>query len=321
MTQGEIDKAIRTYSDRLDDDKTKAEQKRLADSLKELLDLQAAGKLEAARAKSKEIAREFHGSPAAQATYITMSSMDTLVAFRTIKNDKEKGVIGVQRGIDRSAVPPTKDMEFPPDWKEKTKKRPPAGQVPLSAKEKAIVAALSRPISVDFKGDRFEDVMQYLSTLINQPILLDRGDLKDASIDYETPVNLSVKGVTLRTILRKILGEYGLTYIVKDETIQVVSQAKARETMVIRAYPVGDLLGVGGGPGDPLTNFFGPGVGQIARMQNAANLLRTIQNTVEPNSWQINGGPGTIAFDYATMSLIVKNSAEVHAMIGGGYGR
>jgi hypothetical protein len=320
MTQGEIDKAIRTYSDRIEDDKKKAEQKRLQDSLKELLDLQANGKLEAARAKAKELAREFPGNPAAQASYTTMSSIDTLVALRTIRNDKEKGFDNAIRSVDRSAVIPKGDVEFPKDWKEKSLKRLKTyGPIKLSPKEQAIVAALSRPISVDFKGDRFEDVMQYLSTLINQPILLDRGDLKDASIDYETPVNLSVKNVTLRTILRKILGEYGLTYMVKDETIQVVSMAKARETMVIRAYPVGDLLGVGGGPGDPLTNFFGPGIGQIQRMQNAANLLRMIQSTVDPNSWQINGGPGTIAFDYATMSLVVKNSAEVHAMIGGGY--
>lgn len=179
--------------------------------------------------------------------------------------------------------------------------------------------ALNRPLSVDFKGDRFEDVMQYLSTVINQPILIDRNDLKDAQIDYETPVNLSVKNVTLRTVLRKILGEYGLTYIVKEETIQVVSQAKARETMVVRAYPVGDLIAIGGGPGDPLTNFFGPGLGQIQRMQNVANLLNMVQTTVDPQSWQINGGPGTVAFDYATMSLVIRNSAEVHAMFGGGY--
>jgi hypothetical protein len=320
LTEKDIERTIRRLEKQVDDDKKQAEQKRLQKGLKEVLDLQQNGKFQEAKAKSEELTREFPSNPAVVASRTTMSGIENLVALRTIRSDKAKGFDNAIRDIDRSAVLPKGDVEFPKDWKQKSEYRlKKYGPVKLSPKEQAIVAALSRPISVDFKGDRFEDVMQYLSTLINQPILIDRNDLKEAQIDYETPVNLAVKGVTLRTILRKILGEFGLTYIVKDETIQVVSQAKARETMVIRAYPVGDLLGVGGGPGDPLTNFFGPGIGQIQRMQNVANLLQMIQTTVDPNSWQINGGPGTVAFDYATMSMVIKNSAEVHAMMGGGY--
>src|SRR4029077_14055556 len=122
----------------------KAEQKRLQNSLKELLDLQAAGKLEEARAKAKELTREFPGNPAATASFTTMSSMDALVSLRTIKSDKERGFDNAIRGVDRSAVIPKGDVEFPKDWKEKSARRLKIyGQPKLSPKEQAIVAALS----------------------------------------------------------------------------------------------------------------------------------------------------------------------------------
>lgn len=322
QTERDLEKTIRKFESKQADEKKQAEQKRLQNALKDILELQQNGKLEDARAKSREIAREFPGNPAAQATVTTMSGLESLVAVRSIRNAKAKGFEAAMRDVDRSSIIPKGEIEFPAHWRQLSDYRLKRyGPIKLSPKEQAIVRALSSPVSVDFKGDRFQDVVEYLATLTNQPILIDRNDLKEAQIDYETPVNLSVKNVTVRTILRKILGEFGLTYIVKDETIQIVSMAKARETMVIRAYPIGDLLGVGGGPGDPLTNFFGPGLGQVQRMQNVANIINMIQTTVDPNSWQVNGGPGSVAFDFGTMSLVVKNSAEVHAMIGGGYMR
>jgi hypothetical protein len=43
-----------------------------------------------------------------------------------------------------------------------------------------------------------------------------------------------------------------------------------------------------------------------------------IQTNVEPESWKINGGPGTIVFDPARLMLVVKQTAEIHYMLGGG---
>lgn len=48
-----------------------------------------------------------------------------------------------------------------------------------------------------------------------------------------------------------------------------------------------------------------------------ADLIDWIQTTVEPDTWQVNGGAGTLAiFDGV---LTVRNSADVHALLGGGY--
>jgi hypothetical protein len=319
LNQKDVDALIRKYEDKQADEKKKEEDTKLRKGLNEVLELQQKGKIEEARARAKELARQFPGSPAAAASVTTMSAMDQLVSAKITRKEKARGFDRGIRDVEKSSIIPKDDVVFPADWAEKSKRRlAKYGPIKLSPKEQEIVRALSSTVSVTFKGDRFQDVIEYLATVTNQPILLDKQALTDAQIDYETPVNLSVKGVTVRTVLRKILADYGLTYVVKDETIQIISLARAREMMTIRAYPVGDLLGVGGGPGDPLTNFFGPGLGAVQRMQNVANLISLIQTTVDPSSWSINGGPGTIGFDYGTMSLVIKNSAEVHAMIGGG---
>ena len=43
-----------------------------------------------------------------------------------------------------------------------------------------------------------------------------------------------------------------------------------------------------------------------------------VTNSLDPMSWQGKGGNGTIGFNIPTMSLIVRQSAEVHLMIRGG---
>jgi len=47
-------------------------------------------------------------------------------------------------------------------------------------------------------------------------------------------------------------------------------------------------------------------------------IIDMIQTSVDPDSWKVNGGLGTIHFNAPTMSLVITNSAEVQAAIGTG---
>jgi hypothetical protein len=159
------------------------------------------------------------------------------------------------------------------------------------------------------------DVIEDISTRIGQPILLDKGALADAQVNSDTQVSLRVKGVTARTVLRKVLGDYNLAYIIKDEVIQVVSEKVARETMITRTYYLGSLLE--GGPFSNAGIRFVPGLTQFEAMQNVLSVTNMIQSSVDPSSWQANGGKGTITFHAPSMSLIIRNTAEVHGMMSG----
>jgi len=206
-------------------------------------------------------------------------------------------------------------MDFPRDWKERTKNR--SASVPLSPKERAIIVALNSPITVNFNNSRLEDVIEYLQTFTGQPILTDKTALDEAQVTYDTPVSVQVKGVALRTLLRKVLSEFGLTYVVKDQAIQITSAAKARDMMVVRSYYIGDIVAnINGVLGSfPLLNIPQQ---QLQTMQNIGQLIDMVQTSVEPASWKSRGGEGTITYHPASMSLVIKQSAEVHAILAGG---
>lgn len=319
LNEKETQAAIRRYEEKRARDEQSDEDEKLRRKLADVLELQKSGKPAEAKRLVDEIVKEFPGRLAAQNAALTAQAFQQLANARTLKQDKEKATLAALNDVDRSAVPVKGDIEFPKDWKERSERRAKFTGPQLTPQERAVMQALNTPVTVNFKGERFQQVMEYLSTLMGQSIVFAQSDLNDASITYDTPVTLAVRGVTSRTVLRKILSEFGLTYIIKDGTIQVVTLAKARETMVTRSYYIGDLLGTRGGPGDPLTNIFGPGIGQVAAIQNLASIVEMLQTSVDPSSWQANNGPGAIYFHYPSLSLVVKQSAEVHGMIASSF--
>jgi hypothetical protein len=305
---------------RAEEERRAAEQEKVRRTLDTIRDLQKAGDPEEARRQAKQLSQRHPDNPAAQSAGRAAAAADRIAATRQMKADRDRRVASVYRDIDKSAVPAAGDVEFDrKHWEKITKLRPKGMQ--LTEKEKAILHALNSPITVAFKDSRFEDVIEYLSTLMGQPIVVDKNALTEAQVNYETPITLQVKGLAMRTVLRKILGEFGLTYVVKDQAIQVTSQLKAKEMMVVRSYPIGDLLtniGFFGG----ITGFpFAPGGPDPVMLQSVNLIIDLIQSTVDPDSWRANGGQGTIVFHGPTLSLVIRQSAEVHSMIGSSFAR
>jgi hypothetical protein len=44
-------------------------------------------------------------------------------------------------------------------------------------------------------------------------------------------------------------------------------------------------------------------------------LLDMIVSTVDPESWEVRGGPGTIRYVPAKQAIVVRQSAEVHVSL------
>src|SRR5262249_18409158 len=131
-----------------------------------------------------------------------------------------------------------------------------------------------------------------------------------------------------------------------EEAIQVTSAQRAKDLMVVRRYYIGDLLAgmgtmngmpgfqngfgsFGGAPIQP-SNILGNAPFAVAfnqqmfalqaaqNMQSVEQLKEMIQSSVDPASWFGHGGNGTITFHAASMSFLIKQSTEVHAMLGSG---
>ena len=46
--------------------------------------------------------------------------------------------------------------------------------------------------------------------------------------------------------------------------------------------------------------------------------MEIVRSSVDPQSWRENGGAGTITYNAAAMSLVIRQSAEVHAQLASG---
>jgi hypothetical protein len=126
-------------------------------------------------------------------------------------------------------------------------------------------------------------------------------------------VQLDAKNLSARTVLRQILGAQGLTFVVKDEAIQVVTVERARDMLVTRVYYLGDIIQGVGPFGGALT--WGPLLDFQQTQANAKLIVDSITSSIDPLSWKPNG-PGTVTFHFPSMSLIVRASSEVHATLG-----
>jgi hypothetical protein len=228
-----------------------------------------------------------------------------------IKSSKEAGVRATFRDNEESAIASDKPMTFASSYAYRAALR---GKQQLTDKEKALLKALNSVMSVDFNKSAFRDVIDYMIEKTGQPIMLDQESLKEAMVEYDDPVTFKAKKVTVRTILKKVLADRGLTYILQEGTIQVVTPQKARDTLVARSYPIGDLA-------SSLDMRFPPLLRRLQMLQTVSQLIDLIQNSVEPSTWQINGGAGTIAFYEPSQSLVIRQTAEMHYQLGGALGR
>jgi hypothetical protein len=228
---------------------------------------------------------------------------------KDLRNDQRRGLESVSRDADQSSMPADKDMTFPKDWEKLVARR--SKGIEMTKAEKQLMKALDTVIEANFDNARFEDVIKYLEDKAGVTILLDKQALDQQSVTYETTVRFKARKVTMRTVLRRILADVGLAYYIKDEAIQVTSTDRAKDMLTTRVYYIGDLV-------SRLSIDLGPILNQQQVLDNARHIIESIQTTIQPDSWSINNGPGQIHFDPARMVLVVKASAEVHYMLGGG---
>jgi len=288
-----------------------AELKSVNDGIRKLARYQEAGKTREADQELALLAKTYPNNP----SVILLQSKDTFgnnVREAEQFNDiMSKRVTIALRDVDRSALPAIGDVEFPKDWKEKTARR--LTGIKLSEKEKKIIEALDRPITVNWNNLMLEEALQELSTKMDQNLFIDKKSLSDLGIELNKPTSLQANGVSTRTVLRQILAAQGLTFVVKDEAIQVVTVEKARDMLVTRVYYLGDLVqATGPFGGAPQWGTF---LDYQQTMANVETIVKSITKSIDPLSWKESGGPGTVTFHYPSMSIIVRASAEVHASL------
>jgi hypothetical protein len=244
------------------------------------------------------------------------SMADNLKTSKMYSALQAQRIVAANNQVARSAIPPLGDIEFPENWTEITERR--KTKIQLTEKERSLIEALNKPITVNYGNRPFEDVLGELSTMLNQPLALDAKSLTELGIDMKKLVSIQGNGIPSRVVLRELLAGQGLTFVIKGEMIQVMTVERARETLTTKIYYLGDLVQGVGPFGGALT--WGPLVDFQQTMTNVNVIIEAIKSSIDPLCWKDKGGPCSIAFHFPSMSIIVRASTEVHTSIGSKFG-
>ncbi len=167
-----------------------------------------------------------------------------------VRRDMERGFMDSLHQADVAAIPfPDEPPVIYPSaarWQEITRLREKYKSVDLAnpgSAEKKIYDALDKPVeSLEFNETPLRDVISQLQDSQGIPIQVDIKALEEAGLDLDAPVTRNLSGVSLRSALRLILGDLDMTYLIKDEVLLITTKEKAAENLIVKVYPVADLV-------------------------------------------------------------------------------
>ena len=104
------------------------------------------------------------------------------------------------------------------------------------AAEARIRAKLERPISVDFRGTPLRKVIDRVAGLLDDAVLVDERALNEVGLDTDVPVTAAWRDVPAKELLRWMLRDVGLTYVVENEALVITTPEEAENHLEPRLH-------------------------------------------------------------------------------------
>lgn len=142
-------------------------------------------------------------------------------------------------------------------------------------------------------------VVTQVSDRLKFPVAIDMRALEDAGIDCDAPITFRAESTSVRSRLRSMLDDINLTWLVRDERLLITTKEKAAESLVTRLYPLPFGYGIDSNPVD------------------FQSLVDVLQSTVQPQSWDVQGGPGSIRPMEDPQGLFVSQTEATHHDVEG----
>jgi len=150
--------------------------------------------------------------------------------------------------IDDSAVafPDDRPVVYPDTevWRELTLRRKKYASIDLASRgpsEERIFKALDENTNLEFIETSLGDVVSYLEDFHHIQIEIDNQALRDVGLDTEVPITRNLRAISLRSALRLMLRELGLTYMVRDEVLLITTPEEVLYRPVIEIYDISQL--------------------------------------------------------------------------------
>jgi hypothetical protein len=166
-----------------------------------------------------------------------------------------------------------------------------------SSETERVETALARPITLKEVDVALHVLTKTIADQAGIHVTLSK-KIEDAGVQRDQKVTAVSRGLSLESLLNKVLADLNLTLMVKNESliITTVEDAQSPENMVTRVYPVRDLVSLRG-------------------RLNFDPLVKLISSTVEPDSWQDVGGPGAIYANPNAGALVLSQRRDIHQRV------
>jgi hypothetical protein len=178
---------------------------------------------------------------------------------------------------------------------------------PLSADPEptpAMQTALASWIDVRFQATPFEAAVASLSKQVGVSIVVDPLLVGKNSVKLDHPVSFELQRVRLLSALEVLGRRFDLIADVRPDFIMLVERGEDK-TNVRRAYPAPDLLLDRNGKWIDYASSW---------------LIALLQDCVERDVWEPNGGDATIMFHPSSMTLMVNAPRPVQQKVAEAFG-
>lgn len=171
-----------------------------------------------------------------------------------------------------------------------------------------IETALRQPVTLRFVDTPLNDVMDQIAKEHSLDIILTK-KLEDAGVSLDHPVTATANNISLESFLDRMLGDLNLTLMVQSESLLVttIEDAQSPQNMNVSIYPVADLVDYFRLPANE--------GGSVA--MDFDSLINIVTTTIEPDSWQDVGGPGSISGHENSRTLVISTRRDIHQKIAG----
>lgn len=241
---------------------------------------------------------------------------------KKLKSEKETFFLDGLNATDK--VGPALEMDKPldtnPEMADRRNKRKNLTSITSttrkSDKEKEIDSKLSMPVNLNFNNILLKDAIEDLRSFYGINIVPDMPALEQEGISLDRPVSLKLEQVSLKSALNLLLHSAHLTYVIKDEVLQITTESHARGKLQTVTYQVADLvIPVENYVNPLLTNSLSPILG-ISANQQPSNSTAT-SPLMSPNS-MTGGTPTGTPSGTATngnVSTTKKNNQTMEEML------
>jgi type II secretory pathway component GspD/PulD (secretin)/tetratricopeptide (TPR) repeat protein len=271
---------------------------------------------------------------------------DTIIYREYLGYVRERKMSYVEQNLqnEEAAIAPETIVGYPSDWPSISFRRGDALEFAESEANQAVLATLEDTrMPVEFADNAFEDVVAFIGATTNIDIDVDWDSLAEIGVDPDSPVDLTLKNVTVATLLDRVIAKVSdpdlpAGWAIMDGILTIASDEVLRKNTVLEIYDIRDLIfevpnfdnapqfnlqsaiqsasGGGGGGGQSPFSQGGQDVDLVDRDDRIQQIVDLLQANIDPDGWADLGGD-TSAITELNGNFVITSTPKNHRAIIG----